>query len=49
MTFGRPPSIPDNFVKLELPSSVLMLPHPGPESGTDSIDEISVQFYGATM
>jgi hypothetical protein len=49
MTFGRPPSIPDNFVKLELPSSAFMLPHPGPESGRDSIYEISVQFYGATM
>ena len=40
MTMGRPISIPEQFVKIELPQT---LADPQPE------DEISVQFFTATM
>jgi hypothetical protein len=46
MTFGRPPSIPDSFVRLELPKPHYLL-LPGLEE--DANEYLTVGFFNATM
>ena len=49
MTMGRPPSIPDSLVKLDLPQPFNTLAPRDTETGRPNNDAISTQFYVATM
>ncbi|KAF2801517.1 uncharacterized protein BDZ99DRAFT_492508 [Mytilinidion resinicola] len=49
MTMGRPASIPENFVKLDLPCSFKSILPAGMNSHQNSTDEHSVEFYTGTI
>ena len=47
MTFGRPASIPDSYVQLELPIEFPVLN--GGVAGLDRKESVSVAFFNGTM
>ncbi|KAF9691803.1 hypothetical protein EKO04_010190 [Ascochyta lentis] len=49
MTFGRPSSIPDKYVKLDLPSADAMHLSLSPNAASSSVGDASSQFYAATI
>lgn len=49
MTFGRPCTIPENFVKLELPSERDFYPIPGISSSSEARNNLNVHFYVSSM
>ncbi|KAH7083977.1 fungal-specific transcription factor domain-containing protein [Paraphoma chrysanthemicola] len=49
MTFGRPPSIPEDLIKIDLPSPTLASAHLEPDPEGQSMGETSVHFYRATI
>lgn len=49
MTFGRPPVIPDSYVKLELPVPYITVDPPRTLTERDKREPLSVGFYNGTM
>jgi len=49
MTFGRPCTIPENIVKLELPGERDFYPIPGISSSSEARNNLNVHFFIATM
>lgn len=47
MTYGRPPSIPNNYVQLDLPVEFSSLE--GGQDGTESDESLSIGFFTGTM
>ncbi|GME37368.1 putative C6 transcription factor protein [Neofusicoccum parvum] len=48
MTFGRPPSIPDEYIKIDLPAPEPLLPGSGAPQNHEA-KAISLMFYNATI
>lgn len=46
MTFGRPPAIHQDYAQIDLPVPYCLL---SPESDTDKLDQMSVQFFDSTI
>lgn len=47
MTYGRPPSIPNDYVQLDLPVEFSRLE--GGQDGTESDESLSIGFFTGTM
>ena len=49
MTFGRPATIPDDYIRIQLPQSLDPETHRGNHEANDHKREVSVDFFSATM
>lgn len=47
MTFGRPPTIPESYVQLELPVPYAMVQQPA--ALVEKGESLSIAFYNGTM